>query len=271
MPTDFVSIILPTHNGARWIGSAIKSVLSQTYENFELIIIDDGSTDGTEAAVNSVSDSRVRYVKNETNVGIQRSLNRGLLEAHGAFIARIDDDDVWIDSHKLEKQARYFENHPECVLVGTSVVVADEEGKELFRFQPPMTDEAIRGRMLTRNCFTHSSVMFRRSAVRTLEGYSEDESVKHLEDYDLWLRLGTIGTLANLPDYAVRFALRAGGLSSRNRADQYRRDIALIRKFKTKYPNYVRGFITAHARLWAYRLFAALPFRNSLLRLYKSL
>ncbi len=266
-----VSVLLPTHNGVRWVRFSILSVLNQTYENFELIVIDDGSTDGTAQVVTSLADPRVRYVKNDTNLGIQRTLNRGLSEAGGKYIARIDDDDFWIDREKLEKQVTFLENNPDYVLLGTSVVVSDEEGKEKFRFQPPQDDGAIRRALLSRNCFTHSSVLFKSETVRSFGGYGEGEEVRHLEDYDLWLKLGTVGKLANLPDYAVRFTERGNSLSSQNRAIQYWRDILLVKRFRTSYPGYLRGLTVSYIRFWGYHLLRFLPFRNLILRLYKTM
>lgn len=264
------SVILPTRNGSAWIRTAIQSVLNQSFADFELIVLDDGSTDKTADIVLAFDDPRIRLLRNDVNIGIQRTLNRGLKESRGKMIARIDDDDEWIDSKKLEKQILFFNENPGYVLLGTSVIVSNEGGEELFKFQPPCTDGLIRAVVLSRNCFTHSSVVFLKDVTLKFGGYSEDEAVRHLEDYDLWLKLGTVGRVANLPDYSVRFTLRSSGLSSLNRGDQYRRDIALIRRFRASYPNYTRGVIIAYLRLFGYRFLKYIPFRNLLLRIYKS-
>ena len=140
-----ISIVLPTYNGARTIAQAVESVLAQTHAGWELLVVDDGSTDGTAVLVAGyvAKDSRIRYLKSEANMGIQKTLNKGLHEAQGKYVARIDDDDVWIDAGKLAAQLAYMEANPACVLVGTGVVVADGEGKELFRYLLPETDVEI--------------------------------------------------------------------------------------------------------------------------------
>ena len=237
-----VSIILPTYNGAARIGRAIDSVIAQTYTDWELIIIDDGSTDGIQASI--PSDARIRYIRNDTNLGIQKSLNRGIDEAKGKYIARIDDDDVWSDMTKLEKQVVFLDANPDYVLVGTGTVLVDEEGKEISRYMLPTTDQSIRAKLLRKNCFVHSSVMFRNIGIR----YSEDVQVCHAEDYDLWLRLGTQGKVANLPIYGVTFMVRKQSLTGQNRIIQAQRILGLSWKYKTKYPYAFIGVLIAFVR-----------------------
>jgi teichuronic acid biosynthesis glycosyltransferase TuaG len=107
-----ISIILPTYNGATYISRAIESVAAQSYTDWELLVIGDGSTDTTAGIVAEYikKDSRIQYVKNDSNLGIQKSLNRGLHLAQGKYIARIDDDDQWIDTEKLTKQLNFYSN-----------------------------------------------------------------------------------------------------------------------------------------------------------------
>jgi len=267
-----VSIILPTLNGGSWIFSSIKSVIDQTFSDWELIIISDGSTDNTENVVKSFNDDRIIYLKNENNLGIQKTLNKGLKKARGKYIARIDDDDKWIDKDKLEKQVEFLDNNPDHVLIGSGVVVLNEKEEELFRYLLPDTDKKIRNRLLSKNCFVHSAVMFRKQAVDKLGGYSEDFRVKHLEDYDLWLRLGTVGKLANLPRYAVSFMSRDTSISSVNKIKIFKKIIGLISKYKNLYPNYYLAFIRAIIRLIVYGIFIKSPIKfslNKIIKIYK--
>ena len=253
-----VSIILPTYNGAARIGRSIDSVLAQTYTDWELIIIDDGSVDDIQIVL--PSDERIRYLKNETNLGIQKSLNRGLNEAKGKYIARIDDDDVWSDTTKLEKQVAFLESNPEYVLVGTGVILVDENGNELSRYTLPSTDRAIRAKILRKNCFIHSSVMFRNIGIR----YSEDVQVRHAEDYELWLRLGIQGKVANLPIYSVTCMVRKQSLTGQNRITQAQRILALSWKYKTKYPYAFIGALTAFVRYLGFIGLAIVPVPRAL-------
>ncbi len=257
-----VSIILPTHNGAKFIRRAIESVRAQSLKDWELIVINDGSTDSTGALVTEIAsiDSRIRVLRFEKNQGIQRALNEGLMQSKAELVARIDDDDVWTDPKKLEKQIEYLATHPGCVLVGTGLVVQDEQGNELYRFLNPATDADIRGKMLYRNCFSHSTVMFKKQAAMQFNGYDESEATRHVEDYDLWLKLGTIGALANLPEYCGRFTSRAGAISNVNKLAQFRRQLGITAKYKASksYGSYRKNRIKSYVRYSLYWLFGKL-------------
>jgi glycosyltransferase involved in cell wall biosynthesis len=274
MSTPLVSIIIPTYNGANRIFGAIRSVVSQTYTNWELFVIDDGSTDNTGVIVSNFikNDIRIKYVKNDVNLGIQKTLNKGLRGATGEYIARIDDDDIWIDEKKLEKQVEFLEKNNDYVLVGTGAIVVDEQKEELFRYLVPSLDQEIRNKILLKNCFVHSSVMFRKETVVKMGGYDESSSTLHVEDYDLWLRLGTVGKFENLPIYATIFSLREGSLSSVNKIDQFRKNINLIKLYKNKYPRYFLAYIFNHLRLLSFNIFKyslSNKSKNKLIKIYK--
>lgn len=262
-----ISIILPTYNGEKYISRAIESVLAQSFLHWELIIIDDGSSDNTEKIVKKFSDkdSRVIYLKNEANLGIQKTLNRGLREAKGDYIARIDDDDEWIDKDKLQKQIEFFNNNSEYILVGTGVVIVDENNNELFRYLSPLDDKEIRGKILGRNCFVHSGVIFKKDIALKLGGYSEDKSTKHIEDYDLWLKFGMEGKLANISSYSVSFTLRSESISSSNRLTQAIMVLKLIRKYKDKYPNFKFNYFISFLRLFFFFIQKISPLSNKVL------
>jgi len=269
-----VSIILPTYNGAKFISGAIKSVSAQSYKDWELLVIDDGSTDKTAEIVEELSkkDSRIKYFRNEKNLGIQKTLNKGLKLARGEYVARIDDDDRWVDVDKLKKQVEFLDKNPDYILVGMGVIVVNEDGDELFRFLNPQTDEDIRKKILSRNCFTHSSVMFRKEVAINLGGYSESEDVKHIEDYDLWLKFGRNGKMANLPMHAIHFIMRDKSISSKNKNIQLRRNIKIAKKYRKFYPNYFKASAKNYLRLFMYGVFKFIPFlklKASILRKYK--
>jgi glycosyltransferase involved in cell wall biosynthesis len=238
-----VSVLLATYNGGRFIRRAIQSVFNQTFSNCELIVIDDCSNDGTfEILKEFENEERVIRLRNEVNLGYQKSLNRGMREARGEYIAIIDDDDRWLDEDKLKKQVEFLASHPEYVLVGADRVIVDEDGSELARPSLPKSDEEIRGKMLERNCFAHSSVMYRKSAAVKVGCYRESR-YPYSEDYDLWVRLGTIGKLANLPIYGGGYTVRGRkvGYNFRLRFIPAVRSMVLISHYKNKYPHYWRA------------------------------
>jgi len=271
-----ISVLLPTYNGGRFITKSIESVLKQSFSDLELIVIDDGSTDYTKRIVDEFieKDERVILVQNKDNIGIQKTLNKGVELAKGEYIARIDDDDEWSDNNKLSEQINFLETHKDYVLVGTGVLMVDEKRAELFRFLEPVHDSAIRDRMLFKSCFMHSAVVFSKDAIGRVGGYSEDERHKHVEDYYLWLRLGEIGKLHNLPTYGIKFMLRPGAISAKNKKEQFRKNIGLVKEFRNKYPHYSKALIFAYARLFSYSAYRLLPskfLRNFVLKAYKKI
>lgn len=249
-----ISIILPTYNGDNQIDRAISSVQEQSFQDWELIVVIDGSTDTTCERVSKMAteDSRIIIVNNVENQGIQKTLNIGLQKARGKYIARIDDDDEWVDIYKLQKQFDFLESHPEYVLVGTGLVLVDKQKKELTRYLFPGSDYEIRNKILSQNCFAHPTIMFRRNALNLLDGYSEDEKYKHVEDYELWLRMGTIGKFANLPIYAVGYQVSVTSISGKNKLLQLKKCIKLSWEFKNKYPSFLKNFINVNIRYLLY-------------------
>lgn len=269
-----ISIILPTWNGSRLIERAIRSVQDQDFQDWELLVVDDGSTDQTPVLVKTLaqSDPRIVYFRNEHNLGVQKTLNNGLRLAKGTYIARIDDDDVWIDKTKLSRQFAFLESHPDHALVGTGVIVVDEEDRELVRYFLPETDAAIHAALLLHNCFVHSSVLFRRELATRLGGYDETPETRHVEDYDLWLRIGLSAKYANLPIYSVRFTVRAASMSQSNKMEQCKKDILLVKRYRGKYPHALRAYVRAYVRLLVYGFFRVIPLlqlRWAMLRFYR--
>lgn len=264
MKTPLVSIILPVYNGASRIQEAINSVISQSCADRELLVIDDGSNDNTGEIVDRFvkNDSRIKYIKNETNSGIQKTLNKGLKEAQGEYIARIDDDDMWIDKDKLKKQIEFLEKNTEYVLVGTGAVLTDENKEELSRFIMPEKDADIRNKILSKNCFIHSSVMFKKSAALKFGGYDESTSTRHIEDYDLWLKLGTIGKFSNLSIYAVSLKQGKHTISAKNRINQALRIVDEIKRFKNSYPKFFKGYLFSVIRLMFFLIQKIIPFSD---------
>ena len=192
-----VTVLLPVRNGSAHLSAALDSIFAQTFSDFELLVIDDGSTDRTPEMLRAVSDPRLRVVTNPQNIGLVPTLNRGLELARGEFVARQDHDDISLPE-RLQKQVRYLQAHPDCVLLGTEAVQTDARGRKAFRLLRPRDAEDIRWYLCFDNAFIHSSVMFRRERVRQeFGGYAPSF---HSEDYALWSRIARARPTANLPE-----------------------------------------------------------------------
>ncbi|MCA0923444.1 glycosyltransferase [Bacillus stratosphericus] len=201
-----VSIIMGVYNCQETVEESIESILHQTYENWELIICDDASTDGTYEKVlhyTMRNPDRIRLIRNEHNQRLAASLNRCLTEAKGELIARQDGDDISV-STRLEKQVHFLEAHPEHDVVGTAMTVFDESGTKGVRALASEPDRRVLARGTP---FCHGTIMMRASAYKALNGYRSVKTTRRMEDIDLWIRFfaaGRKGFNLQEPLYLVR-------------------------------------------------------------------
>lgn len=243
--TPLVSIMMTTYNRADLITAAIESVLKQTYQNWELLILDDASRDNTSSVVQKFSDPRIKYLPASTNLGITRNRNRGLDLARGEYVAVLDSDDLWTNPNKLKAQVNFLETKKDYVAVGTQVEVINETGEVTAEFRYALEDKTIRNRLLFRNQFTHSSLLLRRSA---LDMY--DETLPIWEDYDLILRLGQSGHLANLPEVMTAYRRHSTNISKTTENNGAKAHLTIIKKHRHHYPFYYLALVKAYLRLW---------------------
>jgi glycosyltransferase involved in cell wall biosynthesis len=197
-----VTVLLAVYNGERHLAESIDSVFAQTFEDFELLVVDDASTDATSQILAGYSDSRLRVLRNERNLGLTRSLNRGLAESRGRYVARQDADDVSAPE-RLERQAAFLDANPDVTLLASAYVRIREDGSVSGSRSVPAEALGVRWRLLFLNAFTNSSVMFRKDEVERLGGFREKFS--YAQDYDLWSRLAFTGTVAALTDTLARY------------------------------------------------------------------
>ena len=193
-----VSVVLSVRNGGADLPKAIESILAQTLANFELIAINNGSTDGTRSYLDAISDPRVR-VFHQADAGLAAALNRGISLARGRYIARQDHDDL-ADPSRIAKQAEFLDAHPDHGLVGTraEIWVGD---KPSGRFHDhPAEDDILRFDLLFNNPFVHSSVMMRKSALDQVGAYTTESARQPPEDYELWSRIARHYRVANLAE-----------------------------------------------------------------------
>lgn len=197
MTVPLVSVLMTVYNSERYIARAIGSVLAQTLGDIELIVMDDGSTDSTPQVLAECqrADARV-VVKTCPHRGIVPSLNQGLEICRGRYIARLDADDFCLP-RRLEIQTGFMEKHPKLVLLGSSVLLVDENGHFQRLSIPPLNDSEIRVALLLDNPFSHSAVMLRASTLKK-NMLAYDPQYDHAEDYDLWSRMLEFGEGGNL-------------------------------------------------------------------------
>jgi len=199
-----VTVLMGVFNGLPRLESAIRSIQAQTCRDFEFLIVDDGSTDGSRELIRQAaeSDPRIRLVVNHTNQGLGAVLNRGVAEAPGEFIARMDADDFSLPQ-RLETQLRFFRAHPETDVVGSYALDIDARGHVVRERRVPVTHERI-VELVWSNPFIHATVMFRRDAILRVGSYSA--RLRRRQDYDLWFRCVGAGLkFANIPVPLVHY------------------------------------------------------------------
>jgi glycosyltransferase involved in cell wall biosynthesis len=197
-----VTILMAVYNGQRYLRQAIESILAQTFADFELVIINDGSTDSSRRIALDFSDPRIRLVDNECNMGLSRSLNKGLSLSVGRFIARHDADDV-SEPNRLARQVQFLEENKEVALLGTWYSDIDAAGNIVRMNQLPCDSTDIRWSLLFFCPFVHSAVMFRKCVVPAKVGFYNEELVYSL-DYELWCRIARQMPVANLDKHLMR-------------------------------------------------------------------
>ncbi len=264
MEEFLVSVIIPTYNREKLVIKAISSVLKQTHKNIELIIIDDCSGDNTFGIVSEFCKNIPQAVilRNKINLGFVKTLNKAVNIARGKYIARLDDDDIWIDPQKIEKQVEFLEKNKEYVLVGGGVVKTDESGKEIVKYILPKEDKDIRKTILASNVFIHSSVVFPKKIWEKIKGYKEEFGF--FADWELWLNMGKFGKFYNFPDFFVNY-LEDDQISLGNSHDiQIRRKLKESIKMKKNYRDYYSGYKKAIIFSFVSYFYSFLPFRDKL-------
>lgn len=211
---------MSVYQGARYLGQALDSLRRQTLSDIEILVVDDGSTDGsaTILAEQAATDCRLRIIRHEGNIGLTRSLNEALALARAPLVARMDADDVALPE-RLQAQVDALQEHPEMGVVGSAFFHQDDSTGCVRLVCHPCTDTEIRWQLLFVNAFCHSTVMFRRSAL-VRAGGAYDETLECAQDYELWSRLATVSRVANLATPLVVLRSHPGSVSVRRRTLQ---------------------------------------------------
>ena len=252
-----VSVLMPAYNAERYLLQSVQSVLGQTFEDFELLVVDDCSTDRTPDILASIQDRRLRVIRNERNLGIVGALNRAMEHAQGGYIARIDADDFCLPT-RFAKQIAYLDAHPDIVLLGTETFIL-EDGRVRHERQRGDADPlVVRWRSLVSNPIGHPTMMFRAEAVTRLGTYLR-EDYKYAEDFDFSHRLLGVGDLAVLPENLIVYRQHRNNLTRTRRDEMIAKAAAVLTR---AYEALLGEESAADAHLVALHLMAGEPIRS---------
>lgn len=212
-----ISVVMAVYNGEKYLRTAIDSILNQTYPDFEFIIIDDCSTDNTVNILKSYTDARIKVVRNEQNLRLPASLNKGLKIARGKYIARMDADDISVPD-RFEKQVKYLDDHQDIAVIGGSFQVFNEIGENLY-INKARCDEKLDKYYLLPSPIGHPTAMLRKS-MTVDEGFLYDEKYTSAQDYDLWLRIAQKHKINNIPDVVLKYRVHNSSISKTRSEEQ---------------------------------------------------
>jgi len=244
-----ISIVIITRNRASFISKAVESVLKQSFTDWELLVVDDDSNDGTKAIIEAYTtkDSRIKYYKNSSILGISKNRNLGLSLSKGKYIAVLDSDDEWLNKNKLQKQFDFLENNPDYVLIGSNIKIVDEKGNFIKNTDFATDDKDIRNKILIKNQIPHSSVLYRKESADKIGGY--DNKLSCVEDLDLFLKLGSVGKMKNIKETTTSYTKHSQGTSQKRKLAMAWNHFKIILKNFSEYPNWIIAVILAKLRI----------------------
>lgn len=207
---------MPVYNGERYIAEAIESILGQTFSDFMLLIIDDGSTDKSMEIAKSYQDNRISIVRNNANLGLVATLNKGIELIESEFVARMDCDDIAIPN-RLELQIRFLDENPHVGMCGGQYLRISDEG--IVISQLPLRHDDILYEMLFDNVFAHNTIVFRTKILKDFS-FRYDPAYRYAEDYELWVRMSRHCRVANIPHVLVIYRFHEDNTSNKFRSEQ---------------------------------------------------
>lgn len=209
------TVLIPAYNCGKYLKETLDSVLKQKYKDYEILIIDDGSTDNIDEVVGAYKDKRIVYLKNPENVGIVHTLNKGLKLANGEFIARMDADDIML-GNRLTDQVTFLKNNIDYGMAGGWYRITDESGRFLNTSRTQQDNDFLRLGLIFRNQFAHPAVTMRTSIVRELR---YDPEFQYCEDHDLWIRFSDRCKVTNLPELYLSYRWYPGNSCNRKQRE----------------------------------------------------
>lgn len=221
-----VSVIMPAYNAEKYVGQAIESILNQSYKNFEFIIVNDGSIDGTAEIIKNFikQDKRIVVIKNEQNIGVTKSLNKALESVKGKYVVRMDADD-WSYPERLAAQIELMADNPDVVVSGSYIEVCDRQLKTKYVRKYQLDDKNIRKHLFRYSPFAHPATIWRADILKK-ERY--DERINVCQDYELYFRIGKIGKFMNLDKLLLKLRMHERSIST-SLSDIQSKNTVLIR------------------------------------------
>ncbi len=242
MALPYISIVLPAYNCSNYIAKAIESVLNQSFTDFELIVINDGSTDDTSAIIHEYDDPRVKPFDNLTNEGLVFTLNRGITLANGQYIARMDADDICMPN-RLQLQKNWLDEHTETAVIASTICFINDGGAKTGQWtkdQATTTFSSIKKMMVFQNCIAHPTVMLRSQIAKK---YQYNKEQLHCEDYDLWLRLLADGhRIEKIPEDLLQYRVHPTSVTGTylRKTNPFFKQFYCKKKFLQQRINYAR-------------------------------
>ncbi len=267
MPTKpVVSVLLPAYNAERYLPEALESILAQSFTDFEVVVIDDCSTDGTWKLIQKYAkqDKRVVAVQNQHNLKLSGTLNRAIEVAHGKYLARMDADD-WSYPDRLEKQVSFMEKHPAVGICGGSMEVCDQELHVVSVRRYHQTDGEIRSHLFRYSPYSHPLVMYRKDVLEKVGGYRDE--FNPAEDYELYFRIGMVAQFANLPDILLKYRVIPKSMTTGGTRKMEEKTIAIRYLYAKNYKMSLQDlvytwlhqltllFIPSSWKIWAFNKF----------------
>jgi glycosyltransferase involved in cell wall biosynthesis len=224
-----ISVVMPVFNRENFLSDAIKSIINQTFTDFEFIIIDDGSTDQSLQIIENFAkqDERIKVVKNNINLGIAKTRNIGIDLSQGEYIAFMDSDDISLPT-RFEKQIAYFENSPNIDALGTACAIVDSNGQILSYLRPPLSPIEVRWSIITKSTLINPSMMARRKIF--CETGIRHRDLHAADDFDLWSRIADQFQIGNLSEILTHFRMHQGKISVTSHNSQRSEAIEIVRK-----------------------------------------
>lgn len=246
--TPKLTIIMSTYNDEKYIRQALESILMQTLTEWELIIINDNSTDKTESIILELfkNDKRLKFIKNEKQMGVTLNTIHCMELAKTELVARLDGDDYWLDDKKLERQYKMMSEDESIGILGTWAKVVNLSGKELYTIEYPLSDDVMRPNILHENFFVTSSIVFRKLPQDEVKRLSPLN--KYADDFNLVLQLGIDKRFSNLNEYCTAYRINPQGISQTKAKMQIDDTLRIITQYKSSYPGYYFSYF-----LWTMR------------------